>query len=196
MRYWDKQTSSHLHSHNANKYRKAHPAYRSHAALRRDFPPSYEATMEILHSWKNFVENQRGWAFLQAVQSDKREKAAQHLLLCHAIPYSRQYDLDISPETDAGRGSADVKVSRGRDKTLVEIKLSSNPQYIHGYQTQLQEYSLAEETDKLIYVFIDVGNPLRREKLRELHRQNKRDGILCPELIIIDAQPKCGASTY
>ena len=152
--------------------------------------------MKILHSWKNFVENQRGWAFLQAVQSDKREKAAQHLLLCHAIPYSRQYDLDISPETDAGRGSTDVKVSRGRDKTLVEIKLSSNPQYIHGYQTQLQEYSLAEETDKLIYVFIDVGNPLRREKLRELHRQNKRDGILCPELIIIDAQPKCGASTY
>lgn len=30
-------------------------------------------------------------------------------------------------------------LSRGNDKTVVEIKLSSNADYIHGYEEQIEE---------------------------------------------------------
>ena len=87
-------------------------------------------------------------------------------------------------------------MSRGKDKTLAEIKLSSNDQYLHGYQNQIQEYAKAEKTRNLIYVFVDVGNPGRLKTLRMLHRKNLAQGIDCPELVIIDARKKRAASTY
>lgn len=65
--------------------------------------------------------------------------------------YISANDLDISFEPDAGRGPVDFKVSRGGDKTIVEIKLSTNTQYLHGYEEQVEEYGKAECTDKMIY---------------------------------------------
>lgn len=105
-------------------------------------------------------------------------------------------DLDISCEADEGRGPVDVKMSRGKDKTLAEIKLSSNGQYLHGYQEQVIEYAAAERTRSLIYVFIDVGNPGRLKTIKTLHRKNQIEGKACPELVIIDARQKKAASTY
>lgn len=72
--------------------------------------------------------------------------------------YISANDLDISFEPDAGRGPVDFKVSRGGDKTIVEVKLSTNTQYLHGYEEQVEEYGKAECTDKMIYVFVDLGN--------------------------------------
>ena len=44
------------------------------------------------------------------------------------------------------------------------MKLSSNSQYLHGYEVQVEEYGKAENTDKLVYVLVDVGNPLKLKK--------------------------------
>mgnify|MGYP001666283358 FL=1 len=41
------------------------------------------------------------------------------------------------------------------------MKLSSNSQYLHGYEVQVEEYGKAENTDKLVYVLVDVGIPLK-----------------------------------
>lgn len=49
--------------------------------------------------------------------------------------------MNISFGPDAGRGLVDFKVSRGGDKTIVELKLSTNDQYLHGYEEQVEEYS-------------------------------------------------------
>ena len=40
----------------------------------------------------------------------------------------------------------------------VSIKLSTNAQNLHGYKEQVEEYGKAEYTDKMIYVFVDLGN--------------------------------------
>lgn len=87
-------------------------------------------------------------------------------------------------------------ISRGNDKTLAEIKLSTNKDYLHGYQTQIIEYSKAERTQNLIYVFVDIGNQVRKEKLKSLYYKAKRKGAPYPELVIIDSRPKKSASTY
>ena len=99
-------------------------------------------------------------------------------------------------EPDAGRGSVDFKVSRGGDKTIVEIKLSTNDQYLHGYEEQVKEYGRAECTDKMIYVFIDLGNPGRLKKLTYVHAVNIKNYKKVPELLFIDATAKVAASTY
>lgn len=99
-------------------------------------------------------------------------------------------------EPDAGRGPVDFKVSRGGDKTIVEIKLSTNAQYLHGYEEQVEEYGKAECTDKMIYVFVDLGNPGRLKKITDTHQLNLRNQKKVPELMIIDATAKNAASTY
>ena len=51
-------------------------------------------------------------------------------------------------------GPVDLKMSRGNDKTVVEIKLSSNADYIHGYEEQIEEYAKAEGTTQLSLIHI------------------------------------------
>ena len=88
----------------------------------------------------------------------------------------------------------DFKISRGNDKTVIEVKLSSNPDYLNGYQNQIKRYATAENTENMVYVFIDVGNPGRRSTLEETHENDIRSGKKTPEVIIIDATEKLSAS--
>lgn len=161
-----------------------------------DYPSSLEATHAIIDIFKDWVENNRGWAEIQEAPSKKREKAVQRFMHLGAKYYVENNNLDFSCEADEGRGPVDIKLSRGTDKTIAEIKLSSNGQYLHGYQTQISEYGSAERTANMIYVFVDIGNPGRRNTLIEAHKKDIESGIKCPEIVIIDAMPKKAASTY
>ncbi len=161
-----------------------------------EHPTSLMATREIIDIFKDWVENNRGWAEIQDAPSNKREKAVQRFMHLGAKYYVEKNNLDLSCEPDEGRGPVDIKLSRGQDKTLAEIKLSSNGQYLHGYESQIKEYASAERTRNLIYVFVDVGNPGRRKSIVNLHKKLVQTGKPCPELIIIDARPKSAASTF
>ena len=154
---------------------------------------SLEAAFDVLNIFKDWVENNRGWDIIQSAESSKREKIVQRLVHLGAKNYIDANNLDISFEPDAGRGPVDFKVSRGGDKTVIEIKLSTNGQYLHGYQEQVEEYGKAECTEKMIYVFVDLGNPGRLKKLKETHEQ-KQEKV--PQLVVIDATSKNAASTY
>lgn len=159
-------------------------------------PSSFQAAMAVINIFKDWVENNRGWDEIQNAPQSKREKAVQRFMHLGAKYYIETNNLDISFEADGGRGPVDIKLSRGMDRTLAEIKLSSNGQYLHGYQEQVEEYGRAERTRNLIYVFVDVGNPRRLKTLQMLHVKNQNDGKPCPELVIINANPKKAASTY
>ena len=52
---------------------------------------------------------------------------------------------------------------------MVEVKLSSNSQYLHGYEIQVEEYALAEHALYRIYVMLDLGNPGKVKKLLDKH---------------------------
>lgn len=159
-------------------------------------PSSFDATMDVINIFKDWVENNRGWAEIQDASTKKREKAVQRFMHLGAKYYLKANNLDSSFECDAGNGAVDLKISRGTDKTVAEIKLSTNSQYLHGYSVQVERYGNAENTQKLIYVFIDVGNPGRKKTLLALHRKNQCAGVRCPELVIIDSRKKLAASTY
>lgn len=157
---------------------------------------SFEGAKEVVGIFRHWVEFNRGWSLLRATSSSNREKIAQMLIHLCAKYYVEKNNLDISFEPNAGRGPVDIKFSRGNDKTVVETKLSTNQQYLHGYQVQVEEYAKSEKTDKSIYVLIDFNNPRRIQKIIAEHQKNVRSCKKCPELVIINAREKKPASVY
>lgn len=167
-------------------------------SFKRDRIPatSLDATKDVIDIVKGWIENNRGWSIVQNTNTRDMEKVVQRLIHLGAIYYMEINNFDLSCEPNEGRGPVDVKISRGNDKTLAEIKLSTNPQYLHGFKDQIKEYAKAERTRNLIYVYVDLGNPGRRNSIMKLQREMKFQGKPCPDLIIIDARPKKPASTY
>ena len=159
-------------------------------------PKSFDASMDIINIFKDWTENNRGWAEIQSAPTKSREKSIQRFMHLGAKYYFKINNLDPSFECDAGNGALDIKISRGADKTIIEVKLSSNGQYLHGYETQIGVYGKAERTEKMIYVFVDIGNPRRKKFLIDRHKRDIRIGIKCPELVIIDARARSAASTF
>ena len=155
---------------------------------------SLSASKEILSYFRSWVENNKGWYVIQEANSRNREKITQRVIHLSGQCYIKANNLDISCEPDEGRGPVDFKISRGQDITIVEVKLSTNPDYLHGYEDQIEEYGKAENTDKMIYVLIDLGNPGRVKSIQKLHTENITHGKKTPEIIIIDAKEKDSAS--
>lgn len=155
---------------------------------------SYTVAREIISFFKQWVENNKGWEVIVAADSRNREKIVQRVIHGIALAFIEANKLDISCEPDEGRGPADFKVSMGSDKTIIEVKLSSNAQYLHGYEVQVAEYGKAEKARNLIYVLIDLGNPRKIKAVKELHDKQYNDGQNPPTLIIIDSTMKKSAS--
>lgn len=119
---------------------------------------SFEATIKILKILKDWIENNKGWEDILQFSTQKREKGVQRLLHLASKYFCEINNFDMSFEPNEGPGPVDAKVSRGNDKTVVEIKLSSNQDYLHGYEEQIESYAKAEGTDNRIFVYIQVGN--------------------------------------
>ncbi|MBF2716900.1 hypothetical protein [Agrobacterium vitis] len=112
----------------------------------------------IIDQFKKLVEQNRLNRTFYVDENPRHERYAQLLFLAIAFAYCDANGLDISPESDAGAGPVDFKFSRGKEKVLVEIKLSTNKKIVHGYKEQLNAYELAESTFRSHYVVINVGS--------------------------------------
>ncbi|TFZ40795.1 hypothetical protein E4100_04360 [Soehngenia longivitae] len=158
---------------------------------------SYESSLEIIGIYKNWVENQKGYTTLRGTNTRDEEKAIQKTLHGIALYYCMTNNLDISPESNTGRGPVDFKISRGNDKTVVEIKLTSNRETLHGFEIQIEEYAKSEGTENKIFLLIDNGrssNIIR--KVEESYENRKKAGENPATVIVIDAKPKESASKY
>ncbi len=151
---------------------------------------SLTGALEVIDIFKEWTENNRGWAEI----NKGKEKSIQRLIHLCSKNYIKVNDFDFSCEPNEGPGPVDFKISRGNDKTVIEIKLSSNQDYLNGYNNQVKKYADAENTDNMVYVFIDVGNPGRRRTLEEMHERDLRSGNRIPEVVIIDATEQLSAS--
>lgn len=159
----------------------------------------YGVVLAICQRFKLLVENNKLSSLLYETSGKpKREEAAQLLLFGIADAYCGANDLDLSREANAGRGSVDFKLSHGQEaKVLVEVKLDTNPNLVHGFETQLAEYGLSERTPATVYMVIDVGGPENRIRdLLEAARSANAAGHHVPEIVVVDGLPKAPASTY
>ena len=90
----------------------------------------------------------------------------------------------------------DFKFSEGyKARVLVEIKLSTNPKLLHGYEKQLEAYKKAEGSMSAQYLVIDLGNMARKHKsLVALRDSMKSEGKRTSEITIVDGTRKLSAS--
>jgi len=108
--------------------------------------PSVEDLLQtvviICDKFKDLVENNALSSLLyDSDGNSKKEEAAQKVFYGIADAYCAANGLDLSRETNAGRGPVDFKLSKGyRGRVLVEAKLTTNKQLLHGFETQIEEY--------------------------------------------------------
>lgn len=153
---------------------------------------SLTGALEVAAIFKDWVENNRGWYEIQ--QAAGGEKSVQRFVHACAKHYIKVNNLDFSCEANEGPGPVDFKISRGQDCTVVELKLSSNSDYLHGYQEQIQQYAKAEGTGNMVFILVDNGHEIRTNRLIEIHETDLRIGAIVPELVVVDANTRVSAS--
>lgn len=155
----------------------------------------YQVVEKICLHFKSLLEdNQLCKLLFNKDKSRKHESAAQLLFYGIASAYCKANDLDLSPESDCGRGPVDFKVSSGfHGKVLVEIKLTSNPQLTHGFEKQLPIYQRAENATKGIY-FVIINDNISEDRFNKFDNIVRAAGTKAPKVIIADGIPRPSAS--
>lgn len=151
--------------------------------------------VKICDHFKRLIEdNQLGQLLYDGQGKSKHESAAQLLFFGVASAYCEANGLDLSPESDAGRGPVDFKVSSGfAGKVLVEVKLTSNKQLQHGFTAQLPIYQRAEGAQRGIYLVIDNGGATegRLNSFRDLVQNASANA---PRVVWVDSTRLASAS--
>ena len=156
---------------------------------------SWEVTLKVLEIFKDFIENNKGWEILYLVPTNKGEKVAQKLIQNGGTYCCEEHNVDMTFEANEGPGPVDMKISRGMDKTIVEVKLSSNGEYLHGFTDQIEEYARAEKCTQRIYLYIKVGNhPGIDKTIQDKYDEEFSKGNNPPLLFVVDATQRTSAS--
>ena len=107
------------------------------------------------------VKDKKGYVFLMTngnkFISEPKISKFVHILFESRIK-DAGFNVDISPETNAGNGPVDFKISRGDDKILIENKISSNTKLLEciDENKQIHTYLKQEECkDAYLVVFIN-----------------------------------------
>lgn len=157
----------------------------------------YSITKEICTQFKHLVEDNRMYKMLLKDNGkSKRESVWQLYLYSIAQTYLRAGHINISVdrESDSGAGELDFKFSQGQQcQTIVEVKLSDNPDLLHGYKTQLPQYVKAENADHALFIVIIVEN-INKKQFYELLNIHKKKEKGQTEMLFIDARPQKSAS--
>ena len=162
------------------------------------YESSFEFSKMLCLYFKDLIENNKGYELLYSENGEIRsEKIVQRALFLAVSGLCEVYSADISPESNAGRGPVDFKISFGADKTVIEIKLTSNQDTLHGFDVQIEEYAKAEKTDNKIFMMIDDGKHIQRvNSVNKSHEERLARGENPATIIYIDARQKEPASKY
>lgn len=123
-------------------------------------PPSTEAefvaVVELLiKNFKRCVEERGAWEVLWVADKPRTESIVQSLFQTSAVQACQDRDVDISPESNAGRGPVDIKVSHGwKMRALLELKLAKSTSFKRNLRNQTEIYARAEGCDRGYFVVI------------------------------------------
>jgi hypothetical protein len=137
-----------------------------------------EAHMRVAYL-KHVIEDTGGWRIFYDDNGKAFEREKDLQILYRLVWFGTP--SDIGTEANDGRGPVDFKVSRGRNKTLVEMKLASNTRLEMNLASQLEIYQKSADAERGIKVIIyfDAGQYRRLTKiLKKLGLQGNKDIIL------------------
>lgn len=161
---------------------------------------SENSVMLVVHklceSFKHLIESNRMSLLLFPNGHPVKEGVVQRLFYTMSWLYCQVNNVDMNREADPGCGELDFKFSSGaHKKVIVEIKLSSNSQLLHGLTTQLPIYMKTENVEDGVYMVLRMSEEDNGalESLQKAYADIPNDSSK-PQLIIIDAVPKPSAS--
>lgn len=166
--------------------------------------PSKEQVQEFVQrlceGYKDAVENQGAWELLWVKDAPRSERHAQKLFAATVVMSCKAAGIDVSPETDVGRGEIDFKFSFGwATRNHVELKMAGSSTFGQNLDNQLPTYLAAESVDHGWFVIIQThANHLKKsfvdrvnKRVQEVNR--KRNITMVP--IFVDATKKLTASS-
>ncbi|SEO22036.1 hypothetical protein [Actinacidiphila rubida] len=163
-------------------------------------PEDFESFIAtVVASYKHGIEEQDAWQLLWHDGHAREERAGQALFRSSVIHYCRANNIDLTGESNAGRGPVDFKFSQGWDsRALVEIKLVRNSKFWDGVLAQQPQYQVSEEVNCGFFVAIGYTDahcaPEIKEKIdRAAALVTKVSGKKITG-ILVDARPKKSAS--
>jgi hypothetical protein len=147
------------------------------------------------------TEQRGGWRLLWNPDGTSRaESAVQQLFHVALVLYCKDHDVDLSPESAAGRGPVDFKFSQGwHRRALVEVKLANHTRFWHGIDTQTPIYMKAEGITCGYFLAVQYRDQdFNMERIAAVRRKAAEVSAECGYNItpvFVDARPKPSAST-
>ena len=155
---------------------------------------------KIIQSFKLFVEDNSGYKLLWDDERErgKKEEAAQLLFFGLVKPYCMCKNIDISKETNVGKGPVDFKFSKGyKNRVLLEVKLARNSKFWNGLKSQLPQYLKSEEI-YLGYFIVIVYTDEEFSEIQEIEQKvkelNQKINFQIKPVIIDTTKNKASAS--
>jgi hypothetical protein len=151
------------------------------------------------HLCNEFVwvtEERGGWRLLWNPDDTPRaESAVQQLFHVAMLGYCKSHNIDLSPETAAGRGPVDFKFSRGWEcRAVVEVKLANHSRFWHGLDTQTPTYMKAEGIRCGYFLAVQyTDKDFTKERIERVHTKAKDVSEECDyniKPVFVDARPK------
>ena len=101
---------------------------------------------------KHAIEDQGGWRMFYGKDSKPVERESDLQVLFRLVWFGTP--SDFGAEANDGRGPVDFKVSRGKHKTLVEMKLAKNNRLEQNLRKQVEIYQQAANAEGALKVII------------------------------------------
>ena len=155
-----------------------------------------DIVQRIIQAFKKFIETKGGWRSLYNDQKKPlNESHARHFFYATALLYCESCDIDISPESDAGKGPVDFKLSHGhKEKIVVEVKLTSG-HVRQGYEKQTRIYEESEEAKASYFLVVQITETSRvLEEVLRMEEEEEKEGKKHPTVIVVDGREKLSAS--
>jgi len=158
-------------------------------------PPDLEdVVLKIIEAFKEFIEKRGGWHSLYDKKKPLNESHARHFFYATALLYCENCDVDVSPESNAGQGPVDFKLSRGTKKIIVEVKLTSG-HVQQGYEKQTRIYEGSENAQASYFLVVQISEQSKAlEEVLKLEKHEEKEGKKHPVVVVVDGREKVSAS--
>lgn len=150
----------------------------------------------ILEKFKKYVESIGNKLLWNDDNTQRKEDAAQRTFVGIGRSYAENNNIDISRESDLGRGPVDFKFSSGyKKRCLIEVKKANNTKYFRNLKKQLPIYMQAEDVDNGYYVIIRYSkkDDVRIKKTQQIIKELNEEGLNI-KWIVVNAEKLPSAS--
>ncbi|TIH30788.1 hypothetical protein [Subtercola vilae] len=151
--------------------------------------------IELAKEFQHAVEETDLWKALwdDGMRKYRPEKIVQAIAAMLFAAHCRTADVDLTRESNLGRGPVDFKFSQGWQKrALLEVKLIPSTHFFTGASKQLPQYMTTERTSVGIYLCVGYTDkdfsPERLQPIEDTIRKLREDSGWTLEIVYVDAR--------